>query len=126
MSNRRKAKPSKEFQVTMAENKICSMVGQQLQKHYPGWHWLVECVGSTGVCTVKNLSLNGDYGFVIHLDQLARDTDLKLPVMAGGELLERCGFAAGPRPEDISHLHRDGRGNVTEKSADMSVSGGEY
>lgn len=100
------------IKMEIAENKICAIVGKQLAAHYPGWHWLVECTVQSGVVTVKNLSLHGDYGFIIHLEDLMTDTDLRLPVAAGGELLERCGLPRGPRPEDTTHLKRDVKGQV--------------
>jgi hypothetical protein len=105
----------------MAENKICAEVGKQLEKHYPGWTWLVECVWSTGLVTVKNLNIHGDYGFVLTLQDLLHDVELVLPVRAGGELLERCNLPRARRPQDTSHLKRDVRGNVTNESADFTV-----
>lgn len=109
---RRKSHKPNAVKLEILENQICAAVGQQLAKHYPGWHWLVECTAQTGVVTVKNLNLSGDYGFVLHLEQLMTDTDLKLPVVAGGELLERCNLPRGPRPENTEHLKRDLKGQV--------------
>jgi hypothetical protein len=108
----RKKRISNEVKLEIYANRICAAVGQKLQNHYPRWIWFIECKWETGIVTVKNLSLHGDYGFVLHLEELVNDADLKLVVVAGGELLERCGFEAGPRPENISHKERDIKGNV--------------
>jgi hypothetical protein len=97
----------------IAANKLCAMVGKVLQKHYPGWQWFVECLQGTGVLTVKNLSIHGDYGFIIHLHQLMNDTELKLPILAGGELLERCNFPRGAMPERLE-VDRDIKNNVID------------
>ena len=92
-------------------NAICAAVGQQLEKHYPGWLWFVECTITSGIVTVKNISLHGDYGFVLLLTDLLSDTDLRLPVTAGGELLERCNLPRGPRPKNLQ-IKRDIKGNA--------------
>lgn len=85
------AKEKREFvKFELFANKLCSLVGQQLEKHYPGWRWLVECHQGTGIVTVKNLHISGDYGFVLNLSDVLSDVEMKLPVIAGGELLERC------------------------------------
>jgi hypothetical protein len=120
--SRRKAKPTK-MTMELAENAICAAVGRKLEEHYPGYHWYVECVWKTGTVVVKNLNLNGDYGFLLHIPKLLHDTDLHLVTVAGGELLERCGLPRSLKPEDISHLKRDVKGNVTEESMDMSSGG---
>ena len=109
---RRKKIVSNAVKLEIYANRICAAVGQKIQDHYPGWLWDIECKWETGVVTVKNLGLHGDYGFVLHLEELLNDVDLKLVVVAGGDLLERCGFPAGPRPEDTSDKKRDIRGNV--------------
>jgi len=92
-------------------NKVCAMVGRVLEKHYPGWTWFVECRRGTGVVTVKNLDIHGEYGFILHLSQLMHDNELKLPILAGGELLERCNFPRGARPERLE-ADRDIKDNI--------------
>jgi hypothetical protein len=114
------------IQMEIAENGICAAVGQKLEEQYPGYHWYVECVWKTGTVVVKNLNINGDYGFLLHLEKLMLDNDMHLVTHAGGELLERCGLPRSRKPEDISHLKRDAKGNVSEDSMDMETSGGEF
>lgn len=122
MSRRRGKQIDHLKQIEVRENQECAYVGQLLEKHYPGYRWFVQCTWSTGVVTVKNMDLHGDYGFVIHLKDLLfdkrrsgkqlRDDKLPIPVNAGGEMLARCGLPAGPRPDYMPNLERDLRNNV--------------
>jgi len=95
----------------VSANRLCSMIGRKLKKHYPGWAWYVECRRGTGVVVIKNMNIHGEYGFVLHLCELAKDTDLKLPILAGGELLERCNFPRGAMPERLE-ADRDVKNNI--------------
>ncbi len=92
------------------ENEICSLVGQELKRHYPGWEWYVECTLSTGLVAVRNLSLDGDYGFYIPLMKLLNETDPKLVMLAGGEILERYNMHAGMRKE--FNIEKDFKGDA--------------
>lgn len=103
--------PQERLKVTLAENKLCSIVGEQLYKHYPGWRWSVECTLSTGTINVRNMNLSGKYGFVLFISQVERPGGESLAVTAGGELLERCGFPRGAKPHDFNP-ERDIRGDV--------------
>ena len=78
-----------KIQKEIDENRICSMVGHELEKHYGGWEWWVECKLETGLVAVRNLDLNGDYGFYIPLLNLLNETNPKIVRNAGGEILER-------------------------------------
>ena len=111
------------MKVKLKEAKIESFAGKILQDHYAGYSWLVEADIPNGILTVKNMNLNGDYGFVIHLKELMTDTGGHLVVQAGGELLERCGLPATIRPEDITGIQRDVRG---EAKGDRYMTGGEH
>lgn len=112
---KRKKQYKNAVKMEILANKVCAAVGRKLEELYPGWLWLVECTWRNGVVTVKNISLHGDYGFVIHLEELMHDPDLKLVSVAGGELLERCDLPRGPRPAGIKadlDKQRDVRGNL--------------
>ena len=80
---------NQELQDEINENKICSMIGQELEKYYSGWDWYVECKISTGLASVRNLDLDGDYGFYIPLMNLLNETTPRIVKMAAGEILER-------------------------------------
>ena len=100
------------------ENQVCAEVGQELVKHYPGWDWWVECKIKSGILSVRNTNLDGDYGFVIHLgDYLHNPARQHLIMRAGGEILERYRQERGAMPEVVEG-ERDVRGNLTgEKDA---------
>ena len=101
------------FKTTINQNKIEAAVGRKLGKLYPGYAWDVDCQFDQGVVIVKNLTVNGDYGFIITFKELMSDYDLTLVKNFGGELLERCGLPATLRPEDLNqYVTRDLRDNV--------------
>ena len=93
-------RPSK-VQQELYENKICALVGRELEKHYSGYKWLVECNLYSGMVSVRNLTLEGEYGFYIGLDTLLNETDPKVVRNAGGEILERFKLDALPRRDDL-------------------------
>jgi hypothetical protein len=98
------------IQKEIHENKICSIVGHELKKHYGGWRWFVECKLETGIVSVRNLDLDGDYGFYIPLMNLLNETDPKIVRNAGGEILERYNLDRTFRKEyDIT---RDFKGDA--------------
>ena len=69
---------------------------QILSAHYPNHVWMVGWApGMTLV--VKNMAIDdGRYGFTIDAANVATSSELsRLSVMAGGELLERCGVKRG-------------------------------
>lgn len=97
----------------LAINKIESIVGQKLISLYKGYNWYVDCKPEHGVVEIKNLTLHGDYGFVLYLKDLVNDLNLDLVMRAGGELLERCGLPTTHRPEDYKGIvKKDLRSNV--------------
>lgn len=104
-------KGERNLKMELAENEICSAVGKVLVKHYPGWKWYVECKHETGVVSVRNLTLNGDYGFIVHLAKLVNDVEMNLVRNLAGELLERYGQRAMARPE-VVEVDRDIKGNA--------------
>lgn len=115
---REELKDKDHIKFELFANKICSMVGQQLEKHYPGWLWHVACVDGSNQVTVKNMNIHGEYGFAISLRDLMHDPELALPVLAGGEILERCGFPRGRMPMDVNEMKRDIKGNIVDLDID--------
>jgi len=103
-------KDNRSLQEKIYENQICSLVGKQLEKHYPGWKWWVECVLATGIVSIRNLELNGDYGFCIPLDKLLNETDPKIVMQACGEILERHRMDVGARKQ--FNIKRDFAGSA--------------
>ena len=69
---------------------------ETLSQHYPAHLWMVGWApGMTLV--VKNMAIDdGRYGFTIDAANAATASELtRMAVMAGGELLERCGVKRG-------------------------------
>lgn len=94
------------------ENKICAEVGQELERNYPGWRWWVECTLPSGMFSVKNLDLDGEYGFVSNIaSYLTNPERHKMIMRAGGEVLERYNQNRGAKPGKID-IVRNIRGNA--------------
>lgn len=77
-----------------------------LHQHYPGHLWAVTCEGDRGIATVRNLGLDGNWGFILKLSDLSTASDWKKRVqMAGGEVLERFRLSRrGFRADEYSSL----------------------
>ncbi len=76
---------------TMNDMLLAKQIAETLMAHYPYPHlWAVSCEGRTGIATIKNLNLNGQWGYVLKLPKLYSASSLaKDVVRAGGEILER-------------------------------------
>lgn len=110
-SHRRLDTPE-NVKIDQAEHQICSAIGQMCEKHYPGYRWQITCVAETGIATIKNLEIHGDYGVVLHLKDILNDPALKSVVNGCGELLERCNLPRSGRPDHGVEGKRDLRGNL--------------
>src|SRR5262245_10690276 len=64
-------------------------MAEALHKHYPGHLWAVTCEGSKGIATIRDLALSAKYGVLLHLKNIYGDTQMRLVINAGGEILER-------------------------------------
>ena len=84
-------------------------VADTLAKHYPSHLWAVGWApGMTLV--VKNMAISdGRYGFTIDAAKSFSSSNLaRLAMLAGGELLERCGVRRGTWDGEFMHLqHKD-------------------
>jgi len=89
------------------ENRICSHIGHELVRMYPGWEWWVECKLPTGLIWVRNLTLDGDYAFAIPLTAYLNETIPKVIMQAGGEILERYNLDRGKRVVSKDEISRD-------------------
>jgi len=81
------------------------MVAEELGKHYPEHLWAVGWApGMTLI--VKNMAISeGKYGFTIDAAKSFSASDLAhCAMLAGGELLERCGVRRGAWNGDFMHL----------------------
>lgn len=61
-----------------------------LQKHYPDHLWAVNVNGRTGIITIRDLYLSGQWGYVLKIGAVYSISSLERDaVHAGGEILER-------------------------------------
>jgi hypothetical protein len=86
-----------EAEEAIREFRLCELIGNALNQIYPGHLWAVSSNG--GVTYVRNLSLHGMWGYVLHNHRIMSDDPVRLAIKAGGELLERWNVSrskAGP------------------------------
>jgi hypothetical protein len=102
-----------------AEVAMCKKVGDVLQKHYPGYQWLVGISDMhSGVVVIdlpfKPPSLRS-FGYLLHMKNADDDSQI---MRAGGEWLERLSLArsAAKRWADDIQFGRLDVSNVIEKS----------
>ena len=74
--------------------------GETLERHYPGWRWVLRPDEGNGILDVTSLMVNTDYAWTLHIPTVQSDPTYKCVVRAGGEYLERFGFARGPYDVD--------------------------
>ncbi|MGH2904042.1 MAG: hypothetical protein ACRDK7_10725 [Solirubrobacteraceae bacterium] len=67
-----------------------------LERHYPGWCWLLGPDEAGGVLNIQALKLSGSWGYTLKLADIQDDPQLRKVVKVGGELIERFGYRAGP------------------------------
>ena len=75
------------------EMDLAKAVGDALQAVYPGHLWTVSVDG--GCVVVRNMALEGQWGFVLHAHRLVNEDMRKAVIKAGGELLERFNVSRG-------------------------------
>lgn len=72
-----------------------------LDKHYPGYQWMVHVNSHGGVIDIQNPPLLGAYGYrIVKPWNYAYDELRHKVVMAGGEMLERANIARGKNKGD--------------------------
>lgn len=65
-----------------------------LERHYPGWLWAIEPDERGGIINIFSMRLSGQWGYTLLTKTLQADVNFERVMRAGGELLERFGFAA--------------------------------
>ena len=69
---------------------MAKQMAETLHSHYPGHAWAVTCDGATGIATVRNLALSGNWGFTLKLTTTYSASEFRRRiVMAGGGALLR-------------------------------------
>lgn len=89
-------------------------IGEALNQHYPGHLWAVRVQSKQGICTIHNMALSDQWGYIIHLDKVYSASHLaQRAIEGGGEILERFKLARGRMDEDkVDELARDFAGRV--------------
>lgn len=75
------------------EYELAGKVAGALDAKYPGHMWLVTV--ASGVTYVRNLALEGMWGFVLHNHKVVNEGIDRAAMKAGGELLERFRISRG-------------------------------
>lgn len=65
-------------------------IAERLHQRYPGYLWAIHVQWQQGIAIIRNLSLSGKHGYVLHLADAWSSSELDRQVdAAGGEILER-------------------------------------
>lgn len=92
--------------------KIANEIGDELDRHYPGYPWYIKFMPEQGVGFVKVMSLSNTYGVTFH-DVHVEEKGLKTIVRLVGEQLERYKVSrSGMIEDEILNLKRDGTGHA--------------
>lgn len=83
-------------------------------KYYPGHLWAVQFNGETGMATIRNLMLAGNWGYQLHIPKIYSASSFAARVKAaGGEILERFKLQRGAFREDqYSQLKTNFAGHI--------------
>lgn len=102
-----------DSQQTLADYETSKRIAERLNASYPGYLWAVHVQWKQGIATIRNLSLSGVWGYIVHLLSVASASELEDKAMrAGGEILERYRMRRGRIDEDAyddAPLSFDGR-----------------
>lgn len=95
----------------MADEDICRAVGEDLERAYSGYPWMVGCNHEAGTVVIdlpepwKPLKYR-NYGILLHLGSLMGPGGQKKVLFAGGEMLERMGLPRTAAPVDAGQKAR--------------------
>ena len=76
---------------TLSDQILCKNISDILERHYPGWEWLVGV--DMGMIRIHSWKLSTKYGVRLRTDQI--DNDYLIVKIMGGEILERYGMPRG-------------------------------
>lgn len=94
-------------------------IAEALHLKYPGHLWAVRVRGDQGICTIHNLMLSAEYGYLLKLDKNFSVSDLEWrAVMGAGEILERFKVMRGRAQDDnLAAMATDISGRVLGDTA---------
>ena len=102
----------------LADFSTAKRLTEVLMKHYPGFMWGVYANKEHGMVTVRNFTLSGEWGFMLHYDKVVEDVEDKLTIHAGGEILERYRVSRGRANGDhLDSLPTDFAGRILVDAA---------
>ena len=98
---------------------MSKMIGEALNRKYPGHLWAVRVRGDQGICTIHNFMLSAEYGYVLRLDKNFSTSDLeRRAILGAGEILERFKQVRGKVNDDaIASMATDISGRVLGDTA---------
>lgn len=69
---------------------MAKQLSEVLQRHYPGHLWAVNVETRSGLITIRDMYLSGQWGYVLKIGAVYSASSLERDaVRAGGEILER-------------------------------------
>jgi hypothetical protein len=75
---------------------MAKLMADALDRHYSQHLWAVTFDSKTGIATVRDLLLSGEWGYVLKIPAIYSASSFQADVIAaGGEILERFRLARG-------------------------------
>lgn len=95
---------------------LCTNTLKELHKHYPGYEWIVGVDDVGGVVKIFLAEVSGQYGYILHINDLKIHDELVRKVRnAGGELLERYNLnRARMRLDQVHDIKRSFTGEAIQ------------
>jgi hypothetical protein len=90
----------------LREFETAKMIGDHLEKKYPGYLWMVHASETMGIVRFWSKRLTGKYCMLMHYSQFENDPELKIVTLYGGEFLERFKVRIGAVDNDQLHNKR--------------------
>ena len=98
-------------------------VGTHLNKHYPGWAWMVQLNEFGHMIEILNHHLHPTMGYRIRMEDIMYDPHRRVLKVAGGEILERFGMKrkglTGENKQLLADAPRDAVGNCIPEISDL-------
>lgn len=114
---------SGEGPTQMADEDVCRAVGEDLDKHYPGYPWMVGCNHEAGTLYI-DLGIDKQphlrtYGYQLNISSVIGPGGQLRVMRAGGELLERFGLRRMWAHADTREIARE-HGLITDHNKNKS------
>jgi len=102
---------------------IVKDIGTYVNKHYPGWAWMVQVNEFGHMIEIFNHHLHDKYGYRIRMEDIMNDPARRVLQQACGEILERFGMErhglTGENTTRLAEALRDGAGNCIPDVSDL-------